>query len=68
VKTGKKKPYFIQEPYGLPRELQPTGKFRRREDKKKSKRKYTGTYYYCSKCVVEHQEGSKIYQKHFAYS
>jgi len=25
----KKKPHFIQEPFGLPRELQPKGKFRR---------------------------------------
>ena len=28
-KCKKKKPIFIKEPYGLPRELQPTGKFKR---------------------------------------
>ena len=31
----KKKPIFIKEPFGLPRELQPTGKFRRLKKKKK---------------------------------
>jgi hypothetical protein len=28
VKTRSSKPHFIQEPFGLPRELQPAGKFR----------------------------------------
>lgn len=39
IKTGRKaKPYFIKEPFGLPRELQPTGKFRRIIPKRISKR------------------------------
>lgn len=40
VKTAvpKPKPYFIKEPFGLPRELQPTGKFRRPVPEKISKR------------------------------
>ena len=29
IKNERKKPIFIKEPYGLPYELQPTGKFRK---------------------------------------
>jgi hypothetical protein len=35
----KKKPYFISEPFGLPFELQPTGKFKKLSGKKKTKKK-----------------------------
>jgi len=35
----KKKPYFIPEPFGLPFELQPTGKFKKLSGKKKTKKK-----------------------------
>jgi hypothetical protein len=31
----KRKPYFISEPFGLPRELQPTGKFMTEEEMKR---------------------------------